>query len=213
MNCKGMALLTGLVFLAAVSLVAITAAGGMTLQRHQAANFTDRAQALSRADLAEASARAWLFSRSAIERQPDCISSCLLPEGIRPAISGDPALEGAAWWRANGTAAGRHPVTGESTGYAGTGTADALWLMEELHFEAVSDPQSTSYAGIGWYRIFARGTGTQPGSLVITETIVARPWGGEIAAGSFPPTGPMSTFCRQFDENTACGTEAWRQIR
>ena len=62
MNCKGIALVTGLLILAAISLIGITAAGSMTMQRKQAANFHDKTVALANADVAESWAKAWLFS-------------------------------------------------------------------------------------------------------------------------------------------------------
>ena len=84
MNSKGIALITGLLILAAISLIAITAGGSMTLQRKQAANYQDRILALANADLAESWAKAWLFSRADIERQPSCVNNCVLPMAVRP---------------------------------------------------------------------------------------------------------------------------------
>lgn len=216
MNCRGMALLTGLILLAAISLLAVTAAGSMTLQRSLAANFEDKSLAAANADLAESYARAWLFSRSDVERETGCLDYCLLPEGIHQngKIPEDPEFENLAWWRENGAAAGKNPVTGESTAPEVDDRQTGLWVMEELHFEmTVNTEDETLPAGVGYYRIFSRGAGLQPGSTAVTETIVARPWGGEYLPTEFPPEEPLSAFCRQFDGVATCGTVSWRSLR
>jgi hypothetical protein len=68
-------------------------------------------------------------------------------------------------------------------------------------------------AGVGYYRILARGTGGSPGSLAVIESIVARPWGGEYQPALYPAAQPPGLFCRQFDPAIPCGTLAWRQRR
>lgn len=215
MNCRGMALLTGLVLLAAISLLAITAAGSMTLQKHQVVNFADKIQAAANARVAESYALAWLYSRADIERQDNCTTGCLLPAGIyqNQEIPDNPEFEGAGWWRSMAVPAGENPAPGEA-GYVATGPMDALWIMEELHFEATSEPEhEAGNAGVGYYRIFSRGGGSGPASVAVTERIVARPWGGEFKEMAFPPAGPLWEFCSQFTEALACGSLAWRQRR
>lgn len=216
MNCRGMALLTGLVLLAAISLLAITAAGSMTLQKHQAANFADKIRAVANARVAESYALAWLYSRADTERQDNCTTGCLLPVGIHQDqnIPDNPEFESTAWWQNVATPAGGNPEPGETAGYVATGSMNALWIMEELHFEATSEPEhEAEYAGVGYYRIFSRGSGNGKASVAVTERIVARPWGGEIKATVFPPEGLLSEFCSQFTEALACGSLAWRQRR
>lgn len=216
MNCRGMALLTGLILLAAISLLAITAAGSMTLQKHQAANFADKIQAVANARAAESYAMAWLFSRADSKRQDDCTTGCLLPAGIyrHQDISDNPEFENMAWWHNMAVPAGGNPALGETTAYVATGSMEALWVMEELHFETASEAEhEAGYAGVGYYRIFSRGSGISPASIAITERIVARPWGDEIKAIAFPPAGPLYKFCNQFTEALACGSLAWRQRR
>ena len=63
MNSRGIALFTGLVLLAALSLLALTAASGTVLQRTMAANFQENSMALQNASIAASYARAWLNSR------------------------------------------------------------------------------------------------------------------------------------------------------
>ncbi|MEE4216736.1 MAG: hypothetical protein V2I48_03950 [Xanthomonadales bacterium] len=211
-----MALLTGLLLLAAVSLLAITAAGTMTLQQHQSANFADKTRARSKALLAESFARAWLYSRADSERASSCTANCLLPPGIYhdEDIPDNPEFKSMAWWRDHGVPAGGSPGSGPVTGYVGEKPMESLWVMEELHFEPVDDDSGeTGYSGVGYYRIFSRGSGNGPASVVTCEAIVARPWGGEFRTVEFPPQAPLSRFCSQFSDAGACGTLAWRMRR
>ena len=216
MNCRGMALLTGLLLMAAISLLAVTAAGGMSLQRQQAANYEDKSRAGERSDLASSHALAWLLSRQDSERQADCVRDCLLPAGIRSPgeVPEQAAFETMAWWRSNATSAGAHPVSGESLVFASMPGDRALWLVEEIHYEDVPDTNRNGTAtGVGYYRILARGQGRHSRSVSVSETIVARPWGGDYAPANYPPDQPFGAFCRQFDSLLPCGTLAWRARR
>ena len=215
MNCRGMALVTGLVLLAAVALLAVTAAGSMTLQQQQAANFAGKHRAAENAVMAESYAIAWLFSRTDTERQPRCGENCLLPAGIQQdaEVPDHPEYESIAWWQNNATAAGRHPLSGEPVGYSHS-AAESLWLIEEVHYKPTQAQTSQgAHEGEAYYRIFSRGQGAHPGSTAVSETIVARPWGGNIVPLEFPPDRPLLEFCRQFDDDLACGIQSWRQRR
>lgn len=216
MNCRGMALLTGLLLMAAISLLAVTAAGSMTLQRHQAANYEDRIRAAAWAALARSHAQAWLFSRAESERQAGCSVDCLLPAGVLNAgqLPEQAAFETEAWWRANATRAGTSPATGEPVGFVAATGADALWLIEEVHYEPMPGAGSDETEhGIAYYRILARGKGLQPGSISISESIVARPWGGEYEPAVYPSDQPQAAFCVQFEASLPCGSLAWRERR
>lgn len=213
MNCKGIALVTGLLILAAISLIAVTAAGSMTLQRKQAANYHDKAIAMTNAELAESWAKAWLFSRADVERQPSCKQDCVLPLGIHLPGELPDSLESraATWWSSTGMTAGGDPGSGE----AGAGPdSNSYWLMEELHFvETTGNSEASGPGAIGFYRIFSFGAGNHPRSAVVTESIVARPWHADLTPLGFPPAEPLNSFCRQFAPETSCGTVAWRQLR
>jgi len=211
-----MALVLGLLLLAALSLLAVMAARGMLLQRRMAANFEDRERALANANLATAAARAWLYSRPDVDRQADCTVDCLLPPAIHAAgeLPADPEYEGAAWWRRNGQPAGLHPESAEAVGGGQPVTGSACWLLEELHFEAFDPPvEGPSIGGIGYYRVVSRGDARQAGSIAVTESIVARPWQGDYRVADYPPQPGSERFCRQFDPAVPCGTLAWRQRR
>ena len=216
MKCRGMALLTGLLLMAAVSLLAVTAAGGMTLQRQQAANHEDKVRAANRAALAESHAMAWLASRADVERESGCSTNCLLPAGIHrdDEVPDRVAFEPEPWWRARATAAGAVPVTGEPGGFAVEVDSQALWLIEEIHFEAQGETEAAmAFEGVGYYRVLARGRGLHPRSVAVSESIVARPWGGDFEPAAYPPEAPRDSFCGQFDAALPCGRLAWRERR
>jgi len=79
---RGIALLMGLVLLAAISLLALMATNSMLLQSRMSANFGERGKALARATRAIAAATSWLYSRPDFERERDCTSGCQLPVAI-----------------------------------------------------------------------------------------------------------------------------------
>ena len=108
MNNEGIALLTGLVLLAAISILALSAASGTLLQRNMAINYEENAQALQNASVANGYALAWLNSRAVIERENNCASNCLLPIGILGpgSLPAQPAFKGVSWGRGNAIAAG-----------------------------------------------------------------------------------------------------------
>ena len=221
MNQRGMALIAGLVLLAAFSLLALVATSGMILQRHMAANYHENDLALENAAIASFFATSWLYSRPNYQREAGCITGCLLPAGIHNAgeIPTQAEFQSAGWWLLNGIAAGIDPYSTEtvSTG-TGTGANPPLWIMEELYFEATETTgDETNSDGVAYYRILSRGTGTQAGKVAVTESIVARPWGGDYQLGTFPADAVSSVFCLQFaglaEGNLDCGRLAWRQRR
>jgi Tfp pilus assembly protein PilX len=216
-----MALITGLLLLAAISLLALAGTSGMILQKHMAANFKHGALALQNADLAQSEGRAWLFSRANHEREAGCVADCLLPAAIHPA--GElPVLiefESPAWWQLNAVAAGVNPATGlDSSDYRFDDSAAPRWLIEELYFQP-QEPETSPATGrgVGYYRIFGHGMGGNPHSVAVTEAIVARPWGDGIVPQTWPATGDGVRFCEQLEDIapplTECGTQAWRQRR
>ena len=216
MNQAGVALLTGLMLLASISLLALFTASSTIMQRQQASNFGEHSRAVENAAIAESQARAWLYSRPDNERQLGCLSSCVLPVGIRNPgeLPAHPEFESAAWWRINALEAGRHPETGEILASLAGGSEPARWIIEEIHYETLDAVTGApAIDGVAYYRILSRGTGKHPGSVAVTEAIVARPWEGDFHAASFPEEGSGTPFCNQFPGQYPCGTMAWRQRR
>jgi Tfp pilus assembly protein PilX len=213
---RGIALLMGLVLLAAISLMALMAANGMLLQRRMSANFGASNSALGNAARAATAARAWLNSRPDFERENGCLTGCLLPPAIHSPgeLPLHPEFESAAWWRLNAVAAGSHPETGAPLAPGGLEVSAPRWVIEEIHYAPLAVESSGSAAtGVGYYRILARSDGNTPGGLAVTESIVARPWDGDYRPLPYPPDVPPTSFCRQFDPAVACGMLAWRQRR
>lgn len=216
MKNRGMALLIGLLLMAALSLLALSAASGTVLQRNMAINFEENALSLQNASIAVSYARSWLNHREVNERQGNCASGCLLPVGIRNSgeLPDQPEFESAGWWRNNAFAAGYDPETAEATDTPDNGIEPARWLIEEIHYTPTGDAWEEFRAeGIAYYRILGRGTGRNARSVSVVEMIVARPWEGDFQVGSYPPEGPDRTFCRQFENRYDCGSLSWRQRR
>jgi Tfp pilus assembly protein PilX len=213
-NARGVALIMGLILLAAISLLALTSARGMVLQHRMAGNLEENLEALHNASIAAADARSWLESRADVEREAGCVTDCLLPVAIRNLgeLPPRPEFESAAWWRANGFLAGADPESGDGLGHGSGGVEPARWIMEEIRYEPVdAEAPELTVAGVGYYRILARGSGKRHGSVAVSETILTRPWDGEYDPAPYPPTDPPGDFCGQFDEPIVCGTLAWRQ--
>lgn len=210
-HARGMALLAGLVLMVAVSLLAITAAGGMTLQQQEAANFTDRKRAFSRADRARSWAVAWLFSRPVEEREASCQTDCFMPTAIHAddQVPDRPEFLLRSWWRDNGIVAGTDPAAPGESGFS-TQDDGAMWLMEEIHYVARPD-LAPGIEGIAYYRIFARGSADD--SVVVSESVVARPWGEAVQELAFPPNAALADFCASIPVAVPCGQLAWRQRR
>lgn len=221
MNQRGVALIAGLALLATLSLLALVATSGMILQQTMAANYHENKLALENSAIASSFATAWLYSRANHEREDGCVDDCLLPVAIHNAgdIPAQVEYQGSSWWLSNGIAVGVNPETGVSVGdIPASGAVPSLWILEELHFTAAENTDAeNSNQGVGYYRILSRGTGTQAGKVAVTESIVARPWGGDIQLGTFPPGPEASNFCLQFATQAEieidCGRLAWRQRR
>jgi len=206
----------GLVLLAAVSLLALMATNGMVLQRHMSANYAERSRALANATRAAAAAASWLYSRPDFERESGCSTDCQLPTAVHAAgqLPRNPEFESTAWWASNANAAGSHPETGEALYPQAPEPSSPRWLIEELAYQPLSESgNEQEVAGIGYYRVLARGQGRSPGSVVVTESILARPWDGEFTVLPYPPGPERESFCRQFPPSLACGTQGWRQRR
>jgi len=204
----------GLVLLAAVSLIALMATNGMVLQRRMSANFAERVRALGEATQAEAAARAWLDSRSDMQREAGCVADCVLPAAIRGPgeLPRNPEFETAAWWQSNGIPAGTNPETGEVLDADVIGDDAPIWMIEEIHYDALPAPAAEPLVtGVGYYRIYARGG--SGGSVAVTEAIIAHPWDGAFEPLPYPSSEPTGFFCRQFTPEIPCGMQAWRQRR
>jgi Tfp pilus assembly protein PilX len=211
-----MALVAGLVLLAALTALALLSANGMAVQRLQAANHEDRERARGNALHAERAAIAWITSRADHERQTPCKHDCLLPVAVMPSgsLPDNFAFESKAWWRNHGHKAGVHPSTGKSFD-EGVGAAEPpRWLIEEIHYRAEKLAGATAEAdAVGYYRLVSRAVGRRSASIAVTELILARPWEGDYEVPPYPPSQQAPGICEQFPKDSPCGVLSWRQIR
>ena len=216
MNNRGIALLTGLILLASISLLALVTASGTVLQRNMAGNFEDKALALQNASIATGFAAAWLNSRPIISREAGCLSNCILPAGIHNAgeLPARPEFESSAWWEAHAIEAGFNPLTTESIATSDSGFEPARWVIEEIHYQPTGETRGENAAeGVAYYRVLGRGSGRTNRTVAVTEAIYARPWEGDFEAGAYPQDGPPNDYCLQFDRKYDCGKLSWRQRR
>jgi Tfp pilus assembly protein PilX len=210
----GAALVLGLVLIASMSLLAVASSSGAALQSRMAANWQERTAAWVSASLADAEARRWLASRPAVDRGPDCSPGVMQPFAIhaRESLPVDVAFQAESWWNSQAIQANRHPELGTQLVPAGDLPGSVYWLIEEVHCEPAVTMETPLVA---WYRILAWAGGRLPGSVVVTESIVARPWGEEIAAMPYPSSSGssgFSVFCAPV-QSAPCGRKAWRQLR
>jgi Tfp pilus assembly protein PilX len=218
---RGIALIAGLVLLASISLLALMAASGMIMQKHMASNFRQDMKALENSGIATSYASSWLYSRPVHERDAACSTNCVLSVAIRSSreIPTAAEYESAAWWRDNGIEAGTNPSTGEKiVSYEDSGSEPPRWIVEELHYQSLAESGfEDGTKGLVYYRILGRGAGLHPSSIAVTESIVARPWGGDYELNAFPPGHEPADFCAQFNHPAIpsfnCGRLAWRQRR
>jgi Tfp pilus assembly protein PilX len=218
-HSHGVALIAGLLLLASMMILGLAVATGMLLERRMAGNFGDQQLALARAQLAGQWGQYWLQNRQENPLDPGCTEAC----GPTPPIFNtgqlpqSPEFEPRAWWRLNGAAAGQEPGTGDTRiDYTLAGTDDPLWLIEEIHLEPLEgiviepgDPEPS----LGYYRVLGRGSGRFPGSVAVTETVVAKPWAASLTPAAFPPYSDASRFCEQVPGEVPCGRLAWRRRR
>lgn len=214
-------MLAGLVLLVAISLLALVATSSMILQHRMAGNFADGQQARQAVAEALVQGEAFVFELGNIDRISDCVSDCFLPplaSIIRQTteLPTNPEYKDASWWGSWANEAGVDPITGDRIGEVwGFGSEPPRFLIEEVYFDDTADPEAGSEAppldGIGYYRVLGRGVGNGPAAIVVSETIVARPW---LSDAEFDLGGNSeSGFCAPFESWYDCGRVAWRQRR
>ncbi len=217
-HSRGVALIAGLLLMASMVLLALAVATGMLLERRMAGNSADGQLALQRAQLAGQWAGYWLQSRAVDPLGDECAQQCgpTPPVHAGGTLPDDPEFEDTAWWRINAVIAGLEPGGAMRMDYSLPGTEAPRWLIEELHrvpLDAISGTDDAAEPTLAYYRILARGTGRYPGSVAVTETVVARPWAESLAPDPFPPEPGGHAFCDQVSDDAPCGRLGWRRRR
>lgn len=218
---EGLVLLLSLALLAGLSLLALLAASSMLQQRQMAANHAD-------GELARFSAKAAVYAGENLilglpenYRTGNCLQDCFAEPAnslfLDPATAPpEPEFLPDEWWLEWG-----QPLVAEpQSEVPGPGTAPAwplpgrdppVFTLQELEFLPASQPLAEGLpqiAGVGYYQILGRGTGTGVASTHVAESIFARPWlaGTELQQEAFPG-------CSLFRHQVDCGRMAYRERR
>jgi Tfp pilus assembly protein PilX len=217
----GVTLLTGLVLLAAISLLALVATSSMVLQLRMADNFEDSRLALQNSAMAVTLGEDFLYSLGQDGRIPDCQARCFnspLSTIIHEPtdLPAFPENEAESWWRSVGAIAGVAPLSDVPIGSSGVPDAEPpRFLIEEVHFDPTTGAPVNADAplldGIGYYRILGRGSGRDATTIAVSESIIARPWKADSLPG--PGNGDVTAFCADYRPWYDCGRMAWRQRR
>ena len=215
-----MALLAGLVLLMAISLLALAAAGSTLLQQRMAGNFADSQRALRLAEAALRQGERAVFALTDEQRIAGCTAACydvaaqrvIYAPGVLPPNPENQSLE---WWQVWGLPASASDGAGTGSSAATFSPEPLYFLIEEAHFQSVDsvriDAPELPIDGIGYYRVLGRAAGMGPGSVVVQESILARPWG----TGLLPEGGAKSDqeACAAVPEPIHCGQMSWRRRR
>ena len=218
---SGLALLMGLVIMAALALLALVATASMALQVRMASNFNDIQQARLGGVEAVRRGSQFLLGLRHDARLSDCTSDCFESPlaglihlaGYWPAL---PEHQSAAWWQAQAIEIGIDPLTGEAGGNGWVfGNETPRYLIEEIHFapadESLPVPGAPALEGVGYYRILGRATGQGPSAVAVSAAIVARPWLDLSAAD--PASFQAADFCADYRQWYDCGPVSWQQRR
>ena len=218
---KGLALLMGLVIMAALALLALVATTSMALQLRMASNFSEIQRARLGSVEAVRQGTRFLMQLDHSTRSGDCSSGCFQPPFASLIHGADelPALpenQSTAWWQVQGSAIGLDPLTGEADGYDWSfGDQAPRFLIEEVHFSPADEdlpaPEAPALEGVGYYRILGRGSGRGAGAVSVTATIIARPWLDLSVAD--PASYQAGNLCADFSEWYDCGPVSWQQRR
>jgi Tfp pilus assembly protein PilX len=210
----GAALLLGLLLLTALTLLGVAAGSDAVLQSQMAQNLENQNHSRQASEFALRWGEAWLLGLESTGRPTPCTEDCRGGDVIRGLDSFPYPVEhtAASWWDAAAFEAGVDPQNGVRLS-AGSGLYSTLplWVIEEVHHQAIADADPE--LDIGYYRILAYGRGPFLRHLTISEAIVARPWGAGVTAAVFPPDVTLSQFCSGFEPQIPCGRLSWRLLR
>lgn len=206
----GVVLLLCLLFLAALTLLGLSASAETVMQNLLASNLQETQRAQQSALATQHWAEQWLLGLGGMEPL-NCTQPCLgLFIHAPGSLPDHPEAEDLSWWMANGHEAGIDPLTGQRLA---TLSIDSLsppvWIIEQVHKTAATE--SGVVDDQAWYRILARGNGQTGTGVSIVESIVTRPW---LAAGT-PDQGNdfLQDRCPGFDPGIPCQRLAWRSLR
>lgn len=217
----GLVLLLGLALLAGLSLLALLAASSMLQQQQMAANHADTELSRLSAMAAVTAGEKLVLGLPDASRAENCLSDCFVEPSrswflLETALPPQPEYQTDEWWMQWG-----HPLSSapekDQSGPGATGPwllpgrNPPRFIIQEIEFQATasaSDPGLPAVAGVGYYQILGRGTGSGASSTHVVESILARPW----LAGTTQDQ-PAAGDCRLFEAAFDCGRMAYRERR
>ncbi len=214
MNSKGTVLVLCLLMLFALTLLGLAAASDQVLQARMSSNQIIGSQSSQSADITLDWAEDWLFGLEGTEKPGVCSDSCLSSEIVhqKRSFNDDAALHNLAWWEKNAHPTGKDPQTGIILDQALVETyPDNYWLIKEAYSEPAL-PNDDKISEITYYRILARASSGHGALFIVSESIIARPWGDVSLRDAFPAALDQAGFCLAVDDTIPCGRLAWRQI-
>ena len=206
----GMVLLLCLIFLAALTLLGLSASAEAILQNQLTANLQETERAKQSALSALSWAENWLLGLDGTAPVP-CNTTC---DGLKVHVPGDlpvnPEFKDLSWWLDQGHEAGIDPLTGNLISkIAGGSIRPPVWIIEAIHEIPPTESGSTDLQV--WYRILARGNGRTDAGISVVESIIVRSW------ASIENTEPAETgipgTCPGADPSAKCGRVSWRELR
>jgi Tfp pilus assembly protein PilX len=205
-----MALLACLIFLAALTLLGLSASADTILQNQLVANFKEAERARQSALSALSWAESWLLELDGPVPdycQKPCDGLYVHQPGELPTL---PEYESPAWWQDHAYEIGADPLATEAaTAVSSAENHKPVWLIEELHRipPTGDDPKDLRV----WYRIMARGNGRTQTAVSVIESIVVRSWPTvEYPASSGSHNGGSCADARHRQD---CGRVSWRERR
>ena len=206
----GVVLLLCLLFLAALTLLGLSASAETVMQDMLTSNLQETQRARQSALAAQRWAEQWRLGLDGGEPL-SCSQTCqglfIHSAGSLPA---GPETEELSWWTANGQEAGVDPLTGQRLAVFSTESRDPpLWVIERLQISLAVDTGADDDRA--WYRILARGSGQTGTGFSVVESILTRPWR---PAGTPESQGiPQPGRCPGFDPGLPCQRVGWRSLR
>ena len=206
----GMVLLICLIFLAALTLLGLSASAEAILQNQLAANLQETERAKQSALSALSWAEDWLLGLDGTAPET-CSTTC---DGLKIHVQGglpvNPEFRDLSWWLDQGHEAGIDPLTGELISkIAGNSFDPPVWIIEAVHENLPTESGATDIQV--WYRILARGSGRTDAGISVIESIIVRSW-TPIENTAPTETGKTGT-CPGAEPTAKCGRVSWRELR
>jgi len=205
-----MVLLICLIFLAALTLLGLSASAEAILQNQLAANLQETERAKQSALGALSWAEDWLLGLDGTAPET-CSTTC---DGLKIHVQGglpvNPEFRDLSWWLDQGHEAGIDPLTGDLVSKIANGSfSPPVWVIEAVHEIPPTESGATDIQV--WYRILARGSGRTDAGISVVESIIVRSWTS--IENTEPAETGMPGTCPGAEPTAKCGRVSWRELR